>query len=104
MTLEYAGERFPARVADFDVQPGDTVLLVLRTERLRFSPEAGTGACLSGTLVERRYAGGSMRASIRLADGREITALCAGIEHARGDVGERVYLQWNPEEAPVVKA
>lgn len=103
LVLEYAGERFAARPVDFDVRTGDEVCLALRTERLRFSTEKGEGGGLCGTLQERRYAGGSMRATIRLEDGREITALCAGAEYARGDVGERVYLAWNPQEAPVVR-
>ena len=104
LILEYAGERIPARPVLFEPRPGDGVCLALRTERLRFSTEK-TGKCgLPGTLLERRYAGGSMRATIRLDDGRDVTALCASAEHARGDVGERVFLSWNPEEAPVVKA
>ena len=104
LILEYAGERIPAQSVPFELQPGDGVCLALRTERLRFSTEK-IGKCgLPGTLLERRYAGGSMRATIRLDDGRDVTALCASAEHARGDVGERIFLSWNPEEAPVVKA
>ena len=104
LTLEYAGERFPARPADFDVKAGDRVCLALRTEKLRFSPERNGACALEGTLMERRYAGGSMRASIRLCGGHVLSALCGSADHARGDVGERVYLSWNPDEAPVVRA
>jgi len=104
LVLDYAGEKIPARAADFDVCPGDEVCLALRTERLRFAPEKDGACSVSGILTERRYAGGSMRATIRLADGREVLALCTGGGHARGEVGERVYLSWNPQEAPVVKA
>lgn len=104
LVLEYAGERIPARPVSFELRPGDGICLALRTERLRFSTEKIGNCGLPGTLMERRYAGGSMRATIRLNDGRDVTALCASAEHARGDVGERVYLFWNPEEAPVVKA
>ena len=103
LVLSYAGRRIPARMAEFDVKAGDKVCLALRTERLRFAPE-GSGACaIPGKLVDRRYAGGSMRATIRLADGHDVLVLCAGAQQARGEVGEEVYLSWNPDEAPVVR-
>ena len=100
--LEYAGARFPARKIGFPAREGETVCLSLRTERLRFSAEK-TGACaLEGTLTDRRYAGGTLRATIRLRDGHEILALCASADRAQGEVGANVWLSWNPEEAPVV--
>jgi len=102
LTLEYAGARFPARTADFAVKPGDGVGLCLRTEKLSFAPERNGPCGLEGTLVERRYAGGAMRATIRLKDGHEVTALCSSADRARGEVGEQVWLSWNPDEAPVV--
>ena len=104
LVLSCAGNRIPARAAEFDAKPGDDICLALRTERLRFSPEKPEGCALEGTLIDRRYAGGSMRATIRLADGHEILAMCTGAELARGEVGQRVYLSWNPDEAPVVRA
>ena len=104
LTLEYAGARVPARRADFSAQPGEEVCLSLRTERLRFAPER-SGCCnLEGTLMERRYAGGAMRATIRLNDGCDVLALCGSADQARGEVGQRVFLSWNPDEAPVVRA
>ena len=104
MVLSYAGQRIPARKAEFDAKSGDRVCLSLRTERLGFGPERCGGCCLEGTLTDRRYAGGSMRATIRLKDGHEILAMCTSAERARGEVGQRVYLSWNPDEAPVVRA
>lgn len=104
MILEYAGARFRARPAEFDVQVGGQVCLALRAERLRFSTQQSTDAKLCGTLLERRYALGSMRASIRLMDGREITVMCASAEQARGDAGDKVYLSWDLADAPVVQA
>ena len=104
MVLSYAGERIPARRAEFDARVGDRVCLSLRTERLGFGPEKCGDCCLEGTLTDRRYAGGSMRATIRLKDGHEILAMCTSAERARGEVGQRVYLRWNPAEAPVVRA
>ena len=45
-----------------------------------------------------------MPATIRLTDGHEILAMCTSAERARGEVGQRVYLKWDPAEAPVVRA
>ena len=100
--LEYAGEKLPA-LCRFDVKTGDSVALSLRMERLSFGPEPMDGCALSGTLVSRHYAGGSMRAVIRLKDGREVSVQCQTAERARGDIGQDVFLCWNPEEAPVVR-
>ena len=44
-----------------------------------------------------------MRAVIVLDDGREITVLCQSGERAEGEIGERVFLSWNRNEAPVVR-
>ena len=104
LVLSYAGQRIPARRAEFDAKAGDRVCLSLRTERLGFAPERMGNCCLEGTLIDRRYAGGSMRATIRLIDGHEILAMCTSAERARGEVGQRVWLSWNPAEAPVVRA
>ena len=104
LVLSYAGQRIPARRAEFDAKAGDRVCLSLRTERLGFGPERSGDCCLEGVLTDRRYAGGSMRATIRLIDGHEILAMCTSAERARGEVGQRVYLYWNPAEAPVVRA
>ncbi len=103
LILNYAGMFIPARNADFDVQIGDSVALSLRTERIGFSKKP-VGECnLPGTLCSRHYAGGSMRAVIVLDDGREITVLCQSGERAEGEIGERVFLSWNRDEAPVVR-
>ena len=104
LVLEYAGARIPARQADFAAQAGEAVCLSLRTERLRFAPEPSGSCHLEGTLMERRYAGGAMRATIRLDDGCDILVLCGSADQARGEVGQRVFLSWNPDEAPVVRA
>ena len=104
MVLDYAGQRIPARRAEYAAKPGDSVCLSLRTDRLSFAPAPLAGASLGGTLVEKRYAGGSMRATIRLDSGFDVLALCGSADRARGDVGSRVFLSWNPDEAPVVQA
>ena len=104
LVLSCAGVKIPARRAEYAARVGDSVCLALRTERLHFAPEPEGECNLPGTLMERRYAGGAMRATIRLADGRDVLALCGSSDHARGDVGQRVYLSWKADEAPVVMA
>lgn len=104
LLLGYGDARIPARPAEYAAQAGDEVCLSLRTERLRFGTRRLGSCSLEGTLMEKRYAGGSLRATIRLADGHDLLALCASAEWAQGEVGGRVYLSWNPDEAPVVRA
>lgn len=104
LVLECAGVKLPGRRAEYAAKAGDAVCLALRTERLHFAPEPAGECCLPGTLMERRYAGGAMRATIRLENGQDVLALCGSEDQARGDVGQRVYLSWKADEAPVVKA
>ncbi|MBQ8506449.1 MAG: ABC transporter ATP-binding protein [Clostridia bacterium] len=104
LVLEYAGARIPARRAEFDAKAGDEVCLSLRTERLSFGTNRLGSCALEGILVDKRYAGGTMRATIRLASGFEVLALCGSADRAQGEVGGRVFLSWNPDEAPVVRA
>ena len=103
LTLEYNGVRFLARRADFGAKAGDEVALSLRTERVGFARKPIAECALPGVLKSRHYAGGSMRAIIRLDSGREVLALCQSAERAQGEAGERVFLCWNRDEAPVVR-
>ncbi len=103
MIVDYHGVKVPARKADFDVRPGDGAALSLRTERVGFARLPIAKCALPGTLKSRHYAGGSMRAVIRLDNGFEALVQCQSAERAEGDVGEKVWLCWNPGEAPVVR-
>ena len=103
MTLEYHGAKLPARKADFDAKPGDNVAVSLRTERVSFGRSPMGDCALAGVLKSRHYAGGSMRAVITLDSGADVLVLCQSGERAQGEIGERVYLCWNRDEAPVVR-
>lgn len=103
LTLEYAGTKIGARKPDFEVKPGDTVALSLRTERIGFAHTPTAECALPGVLKSRHYAGGSMRAIIQLDSGRDVLVLCQSSERAQGEIGERVFLSWNRDEAPVVR-
>lgn len=103
LMLEYAGTKIGARKPDFEVKPGDTVALSLRTERIGFARTPTAECVLPGVLKSRHYAGGSMRAMIQLDSGRDVLVLCQSSERAQGEIGERVFLSWNRDEAPVVR-
>ncbi|MBR6766373.1 MAG: ABC transporter ATP-binding protein [Clostridia bacterium] len=102
VVLEYAGTKFPARCG-FEVKKGDNVALSLRMERLSFGPGPVSRCAIPGILESRHYAGGSLRAVIRLNDGRAVTVQCQTAERAAGETGHSVYLSWEPSEAPVVR-
>ena len=103
LTLAYGGASVPARRAEFPVQPGDKVALSLRTERIGYARTPLEACALPATLKSRHYAGGSMRAILKLETGREVLVLCQSAQRAEGEIGDRVYLSWNPAEAPVVR-
>ena len=103
LTLAYGGASVPARRAEFPVQPGEKVALSLRTERIGYARTPLEACALPATLKSRHYAGGSMRAILKLDTGREVLVLCQSAQRAEGEIGDRVYLSWNPAEAPVVR-
>ena len=86
------------------VADSDTLLFIAKGTKYSMSVEKSGECTVPGKLVDRRYAGGAMRATIRLKDGLEVLVLCASAQQARGEVGEDVWLSWNPDEAPVVRA
>jgi hypothetical protein len=77
---------------------------IIPPKQTRFFNSSELSSHLMGYPTSSRYAGGAMRATIRLSDGHDVLALCGSSELARGEVGEDVYLCWNPDEAPVVRA
>ena len=103
LTLAYGGASVPARRAEFPVRPGEKVALSLRTERIGYARTPLEACALPATLKSRHYAGGSMRAILKLETGREVLVLCQSAQRAEGEIGDRVYLSWNPAEAPVVR-
>ena len=103
LTLAYGGASVPARRAEFPVRPGEKVALSLRTERIGYAWTPLEACALPATLKSRHYAGGSMRAILKLETGREVLVLCQSAQRAEGEIGDRVYLSWNPAEAPVVR-
>ncbi|MGI6239857.1 MAG: ABC transporter ATP-binding protein [Christensenellales bacterium] len=102
LTLAFDGYQVPARATP-GIGAGDHVALCLRTERVRYSA-APTGACaVPGVLKSRHYAGGSIRCVIALSSGRELIAVGQSGAGERAQVGENVFVAWDPDEAAVVR-
>ena len=77
-------------------------LLNKETGELTFTDGLRLRAGLAMDEVAERLRG-RQSAIIRLDSGFEVLALCQSAERAQGEIGERVYLSWNPDEAPVVR-
>jgi spermidine/putrescine transport system ATP-binding protein len=99
-SLSFAGSRFPAAVPD-SAALGATVALCLRMERLRFSKSAPEGQwSIPATIVEHRFAGGSLHASIRLADGQNLTAFTQ--TKPEMEPGDAIRVWWDEKQTAVI--
>lgn len=101
--LSYAGHRFPGRPGGPSLKAGDAVEVCLRIERVRLARLPSAGCCLPGVLCARHYAGGSIRETVELPGGQQILAVEQTAVMDKMDVGERVYVCWNPNEAALVQ-
>ncbi|HML45126.1 MAG TPA: ABC transporter ATP-binding protein [Clostridia bacterium] len=79
---------------------GSRVALCLRMERVRYGSQPQGSIALPGRLVERQYAGGSLRSTIALTDGRQLVAI--GQDEFGGTIGEETFVWWDPKLVPVV--
>ena len=100
--LSFGGQSIPARVpAQKQARPGDPAALCLRMERLHVAKDAPESQWhLSATLVEYRFANGSLRSTVELPGGQRMTA----VSQTRKDIepGDSVCLWWNPKAAAVI--
>ena len=100
-TLSFGGSRFHAAVPD-GASIGDTVALCLRMERLQFANNAPDGQwSLPATLVEHRFAGGSLHALIRLGDGQHIDAFTQAKQGV--NPGDAIRIWWDEKQAAVIR-
>jgi len=98
--VSFAGQPLPAALPE-GVATGDPIALCLRMERLKIGPEAPEGHwSLPGTLLEHRFAGGSLRMTVALPDGQHLTALNQTTRDMQP--GDAVRIWWNPRHAPAV--
>lgn len=101
-SVAFSGQPLPARLPAWaELQTGDSAALCLRMERVKIGKEAPEGQwSIPGTLLEHRFANGSLRMTVALPDGQQLTAL----NQTRRDVapGDVVRVWWNEQLAAVV--
>lgn len=85
---------------DHRVEPGMTVTMAVRSENLLIRKEPGELG-LSARVKEKSFAGGLLRMTLALNDGRELVASRHGIDTDCAE-GEEVYCFWEPSQAVLV--
>lgn len=81
---------------------GESVLLCIRTERLRYASEPVEGFTIVGEATLNRYTGGALITHVRLSDGREAAASGDGRMADAPAPGTKLYLYWPANAACVV--
>lgn len=84
------------------VEPGQQRTLAVRSENVRIWREPKAAHSIVGTILEKSFAGGMMRIEVALSDDSRVVISRHGINFDL-DVGERVYLEWKPEDAVFVE-
>lgn len=84
------------------MEPGRPVTLSVRSENLLVSSTPVEGFTLAAQVVENRFAGGTLRLLLRLANGQELSAIRTGSQ-SQLETGSRVFVYWDPAHAAVVE-
>lgn len=101
-------ERVRIETASIPGEPGKTVTVVVRPERIQLAaPEGFAGEAVTGMVKEAVYIGTHTRYVITLASGDEVVVriqnvTAKDIKHFKK--GDKVKLSWNPEDARVLRA
>ena len=83
------------------MRPGDQAALCLRMERLCYGSRAPEGHwSLPATLVEHRFAGGSLRTTLTAPDGQTLTAFSQ--TRPELEPGAPVRIWWDERHAAVI--
>ena len=88
-------------------EPGKSVVVAIRPERLRIvpgEPGAGCGTALSGSILDMAFLGDRIRREIAMADGSRLRASASLPEQVSGRIGEAVTLAFPTEAALVLPA
>lgn len=101
LTLSFGGGTI---LASGQGEPGEKVILSLRTERVRYGREPRQGFTLSGQVKNNHYSGGMMRTVLTLPTGEEllVSGMGDGIE-GRLPAGTQVHIGWDPACAVIVE-
>ena len=85
----------------FSVSKGDEETLAVRSEQISVWREPKSACSLTGSIVEKNFVGGMLRIVVKLHDGEEVVVSRHGINFDY-DIGDLVYLEWEPEQAVFV--
>ena len=85
----------------FSVSKGDEETLAVRSEQISVWREPKSACSLTGSIVEKNFVGGMLRIVVKLHDGDEVVVSRHGINFDY-DIGDQVYLEWEPEQAVFV--
>lgn len=102
VVLDCAGGCAAADARGRTFAPGRALNLAVRSEHIQFTKDP-TACGLTGTVKEKRFAGGMLRIALELGDGTSLVASRHGIDL---DVqpGDTVRVNWAPDSAVVVDA
>lgn len=100
LQLAYAGGTIKAKG---EAEPGDAVVLSVRTERVQYGQENRYGFRLTGTVAAHHYTGGMLRTTLSLPGGEELMVSGMGGTGERAAVGSRVTIQWDPACSVIVE-
>ena len=105
LMLKANGLLFPAvSSAGFVPKAGDSVVLCLRPQRIRYGSTPQHDMSLRGTITSKEYAGGMQHTQIQLNDATVLNAVSQSAEMDSYPIGSEVYVGWSVKHAPVVPA
>ena len=103
MTLSVEGVTLPA-YSDKPYKTGDSVVLCLRPQRVRYGSEPQHGLDLKGVILEKEYSGGMQHTHICLGEKLIIRVISQSSELDSYRIGDSVHVGWSVRHAPVVPA
>lgn len=103
LTLQMADFSVPAAAPEgFSPAVGDSVVLCLRPQRVRYGSAPQHGMQLEGRIHSKEYIGGMQHTQITLGDSILLNAVTQSAELDSYPIGSRVYVGWDARHAPVV--
>ncbi len=90
-------------VAEGEAEVGESVMLSVRQERVRYTGIPTKGFSLTGVIKESIYTGGVQRTVLSLPDGEELISISMGGTELRGVTGTTVGVHWEPSYSVVLE-
>ena len=100
--LAWNGKQVAAAPIAHGAKPGDSVIMVVRPEAIRFATGKDTANAFPGKVRQRVFKGNHTSMMIEVEDGTRINAL---VHQSQTDAlsGEDVWLNWKPQAATVIR-